>query len=141
MSCQDVCMSADYDGSSEFVTDAMRKARKAHKCDECGAAIAPGELYENISGKFDGDFFSQKTCVVCMEIGKTFYCGGRILGTLWEDLREQIFPEWNEVVAIDCLARLKTDAAIAKMRAAYAKYEADHAGSSSSRRQRGDANG
>jgi hypothetical protein len=124
MSCNDVCMYVDDDASSEFSREAIRRAAKPHQCFECGGAIAVGDRYEYFSGKCDGDFFTQKTCLACVEIATAFYCGGRMLGTLWEDVRDQIFPEWNEVTAIDCLARLKTDAAVAKMRAAYAKYSA-----------------
>ncbi len=43
----------------------MRKARKAHKCDECGLAIQPGTVYEYVSGIWDGEPSHYKTCEGC----------------------------------------------------------------------------
>lgn len=124
MSCQDICMVADYDGSAEFYSAVTRRAAKEHRCEECRDVIAVGEQYEYVSAKWDGDFTTLKTCLACVEIRKAFYCGGELHGNLWEDIAEQMFPYWNEVTAIDCLAKLTTDAAIAKARARFAKWQA-----------------
>lgn len=45
-----------------------RKARKSHECIECKGEIAPGEVYEFISGVFEGRGFSVKTCRECDSI-------------------------------------------------------------------------
>lgn len=54
-----------YDDYPEFYDSVVRKARKAHKCDECGKPIEPGQLYYYGSGKFDGDFYEIKECRRC----------------------------------------------------------------------------
>lgn len=122
MSCQDICVVTDYDGSNEFYREATRRAAKVHHCCECAEAIAVGELHHYATGKSDGSFWTQRTCAACAEIRTTFCCDGWMFTMLWEDIREQLFSEWNDMLAIDCLARLTTDAAIAKMRAEYAEY-------------------
>lgn len=127
MSCNDVCVTMDADGIGEFYHEAMRRARKPYKCCECYEPIAVGELYQCASGKWEGEMFSERTCAECAEIRAAFACGGWIFGELWESVREQLFWHWDEMKAIDCLARLKTDAAIAKMRAEYAQYVEDQA--------------
>lgn len=123
MSCNDVCVVMDYDGSNEFYAEAMRRARKAHKCCECGDPIAAGDLYHYASGNSDGDFFTAKTCASCEEIRKAFCCDGWEFTTLWEAISDQLFPYWDPMKAIDCLAKLTTDAAIAKMRERYADFQ------------------
>lgn len=66
------------------------KARKQHKCCECGATIEPGETYQRIEGMWEGDFRTFKTCSFCDatrdKADKEFRLKyGRIpLGQLWE---------------------------------------------------------
>lgn len=43
------------------------KARKPHRCCECGLTIAKGEKYQVVSGMWDGRFDRIKTCMLCME--------------------------------------------------------------------------
>ena len=45
-----------------------RTARKQHKCDECGVSIVPGECYEHVRGKWDGDVGVFKTCPRCLAL-------------------------------------------------------------------------
>lgn len=126
MSCKDVCVYVgDYDGLNEFYSEAIRKARKPYKCCECGNPIAVGDQYERVSGKYDGEIFSERTCLPCVEIRKAFACGGWVCGELWESIRDQLFPSWDAMQAIDCLAKLTTDAAMAKMKVEYAKFRED----------------
>lgn len=123
MSCDDVCLDMDYDGCNDFYSESMRRAAKPHKCRECGREILKGEQYQVASGKSEGDFWTNRTCAECAEIRTAFVCGTWIFGELWESVREQIFPRWDEMKAIDCLAKLTTDTAIAKMRAEYARFQ------------------
>lgn len=44
----------------------MRTARKAHKCDECRRAINRGDSYEMVSGIWEGEPNSYKTCEACV---------------------------------------------------------------------------
>lgn len=128
MSCTDACIYVgDYDGP-EFWREEVRRARKPYKCDECRDPIAFGELYQYVSGKWDGEISAYRTCLTCAEVRAVFSCDGFALMTLWDDIREQMFPEWDDMKAIDCLAKLKTQAAIDKMRARYDEYRKDQEG-------------
>jgi hypothetical protein len=126
MSCQDVCIDMDGDGSSEFTREATPRARKMYKCAECSAVIAVGERHEYLTGKYDGYFWDARTCLACAEIRKVFCCGSWLVGELWSAMDEQVFHRWNELVAIDCLAKLTTAAAVAKMRAKYVESQQAH---------------
>lgn len=57
----------DYDPPT-FHSRAVRKARKKHKCFECGSAIFPGEQYEIVNGKWEGTIDSFKTCQHCVDL-------------------------------------------------------------------------
>jgi hypothetical protein len=83
-----VCIYADSDGeSAEFQDVSIRKARKPHRCCECGYEIKPGERYEHYWGKYDGETAAIDTCIICMEIAEAFYCDGRLYGGgLWENM-------------------------------------------------------
>jgi hypothetical protein len=47
------------------VTYAKPKARKRHKCCECGGLILEGETYVRVSGIWDGEPERFKTCIEC----------------------------------------------------------------------------
>jgi hypothetical protein len=51
--------------SATFATGATVRARKAHQCGECFRQIEPGEHYVRNAGKWEGDFWSMKTCAHC----------------------------------------------------------------------------
>jgi hypothetical protein len=60
----------DYgDGPSVF-DEATAKARKTHKCTECGGAILPGEVYLKTWGIWEGDAYTFKRCPDCIELVK-----------------------------------------------------------------------
>ena len=46
----------------------QRKARKEHKCCECGAIVKPGEHYTYSHGVWDGSGQSFKQCLDCAEV-------------------------------------------------------------------------
>lgn len=50
---------------SQAFYQTWRKARKAHRCCECGGTIRAGERYRYASGVWDGYPDSFKTCVLC----------------------------------------------------------------------------
>lgn len=115
-----VCIGGgDYDGSPEFQSTAWPKARKPHKCMECGRVIAIGEQYERFAGKFDGALFSQKTCSECAEIRDAFNCdGGALCDGLWADMESAVFP----VMTTGCLDRLQTPEAKRFLAARWRKW-------------------
>jgi len=57
----------DYEPPSFYVAE-MRRARTKKRCEECGRAIAPGETYERVRGKWDGLIGSFHTCGDCVKI-------------------------------------------------------------------------
>lgn len=109
MSCADVCLSMDYDsGANDFYHTQYPTARKPHRCCECRGTIQPGERYERVSGKSDGDVWTVKSCGRCAEIRDAFVCGAWVFGELWEHIEEYMFPVWKERGPWDCLAELQT---------------------------------
>lgn len=57
----------DFDGPS-VQTTTVRKAAKDHACCECDVPIAKGDLYQVVSGVWDGRGDSFKTCGTCATI-------------------------------------------------------------------------
>ena len=52
--------------------EVIRKARKEHWCCECRQEIAVGEVYEYVSGIWDGEPRSYKTCLSCAQLRSEF---------------------------------------------------------------------
>jgi hypothetical protein len=102
------CIGGDCDGEYCTVSESKTvKARKLHTCDECEQAISVGEMYERISQLYDGEWTHMDICATCSEISICLSCDGRILGNMWEDIKDNVFPN----MTTGCLAKLKTAAA------------------------------
>lgn len=86
MSC--TCIMSGYDGDDKpsFHRITTHKARKQHKCGECGHPILVGERYEKVVGVWDGEFSTQLTCLGCVDVRNTLFCDGWIYGDIWNDL-------------------------------------------------------
>lgn len=82
------------DCGPEFHDETTPKARKPHTCCECRRTIAPGEVYERVVGKWYGTMQVYKTCAECAEIRRELCLGNWVYTTLWEDIHEQVFPEF-----------------------------------------------
>lgn len=54
----------DFDGPS-FFSETHPKARKTHKCYECGRRIEAGETYSRVWGIWDGRMDTHGTCRQC----------------------------------------------------------------------------
>lgn len=65
----------DYDRPA-FYEATERTARKRHRCCECGYDIQPGEKYEYVSGKWDGQLGSFHTCEACADLRDSLSAGG-----------------------------------------------------------------
>lgn len=89
---------------SEFSDSKITKARKTHKCVECGETIKKGDRYEYTSGLWDGDFSVYKTCMNCLSIRDSFFCKGWGYGAMLEDLYEHLLCETD--VSNKCMAGL-----------------------------------
>jgi hypothetical protein len=61
-------MCRDYDDYTKVYRATLRRARKTHRCDECGRTIEQGEQYEVAQGLSDegGSWWGGKTCSHCM---------------------------------------------------------------------------
>lgn len=96
----------DYD-APEFYSAQERTARKLHKCCECGHVIQPGERYEHVSAKWEGDVSSVKTCLLCVDLreslaeaeGGCFLHGG-LFEDYWEYLSNVFFSECDSYTSV-----------------------------------------
>jgi hypothetical protein len=83
----------DYD-PAEFYSATIRKARKQHKCYECSGSILPGEQFEYVAGRWDGNFDWFKTCSRCVDlrtwVRNNIPCVCWAHGNLHDDLREHV---------------------------------------------------
>lgn len=80
----------------QAIKKVIRAARKEHICIECARTIAPGETYEYISGVWEHQGQSYKTCIECAEIRidledemclePSMTYSGIVFGTLREEL-------------------------------------------------------
>lgn len=92
----DVCIGGFCDDSdgAEFFDETNPKARKQYRCEECGGFINPGESYEKVAGKWDGNFMTFRTCDFCAEVRAVFSCQDSIgYGELWNLMNEVAFPK------------------------------------------------
>lgn len=85
--------SCDYD-PPEFYCKTTPKARKRHRCEECAGPISPGEAYELVSGKWEGNFSVFKTCQRCVDlrtwVTNNIPCTCWAHGNMHEDLKESV---------------------------------------------------
>lgn len=86
-------LSGDPDDGPSCHTKTTPKARREHKCCECGEMIPIGVHYERMTGVWDGRPDTFKTCMSCCEIREHFGCDGWTYGQLWEDLENNMFPD------------------------------------------------
>ena len=59
MSCNDVCMWADHDGSTEFYNSAVRRAAKDYRCEEWGCTEEELKAAVAIVGNVSADVLAQ----------------------------------------------------------------------------------
>lgn len=81
------------DNPPEFYVETRPRARKPHRCVECGRRVPPGEVYVKTAGKWDGGFDVFVQHVACRELLQFVsdeFCGGESwsFGTLRDELGE-----------------------------------------------------
>lgn len=83
-----MCMIDDCD-RLQVISDVDRKAKKVHRCCECGRDIHPGETYKVEVGVTDG-LVVYKTCAHCLIVREWLSgeCGGWVYTMTDEDLVE-----------------------------------------------------
>lgn len=76
---------------------AVRRARKRHRCYECGEPIEPGERYEHAAGKWDGEWLAFRTCARCLylrrriaDVEESHGCRGGEAWCPFGELRESV---------------------------------------------------
>lgn len=91
-----MCM-ADSSDPCDVHRAVERVARKAHRCQECGRIIEKGETYEYVTALYDGQWFTNKTCVHCIAARGwlSAICQGWIYGAVLEDLGEHWHEGWS----------------------------------------------
>lgn len=68
---------------------AVHRAKREYRCDECGGRIAPGDTYERSAGLEYGKWWSNRTCQPCLDGPRAFLernCG------CWEQWRHRVSP-------------------------------------------------
>lgn len=85
-----MCMADSADGYCETLQRSMRKAAKAHRCNECHRQIPVGESYLYEYTKFDGETQSHRTCQHCLVARQWLMenCGGWLYGGVQEDIQD-----------------------------------------------------
>ena len=86
-----MCMADDADRST-LLRELHPRARKAHRCGECGRTIEPGEKYTLSKTLFEGRVEGYKTCDHCA-VARDWLganCGGWLYGGVWADIEEHI---------------------------------------------------
>jgi len=59
----------EWDGDApELFDERCVRARKEHRCCDCGTLIRPGERYTLVSGKWDGEFETFAICQSCDDL-------------------------------------------------------------------------
>ena len=107
MECASIYTDID-DGPQAFQSK-NPKARKEHKCFECGRTIALGETYRNESGIWDDGPKRYKTCCDCITIRNAFFDQGGHYGEMMTELQEHI-SDLDAQVPSKCLDDLTSNA-------------------------------
>jgi len=81
------CSCDIYDGP-EFYDVKIVIARKQHECCECQGVINPGQKYERVTGRWEHEFSTFKTCIPCRSIRLDYCSGGWYYGGLAETIYE-----------------------------------------------------
>ena len=89
--------SVDIDEVAEFCDESYPKARKEHICCECREVIGKGRKYQLITGKWEGEFGTFKTCMACAAIRKHYCPNGAFFEELRNHLIECLWFDYTEV--------------------------------------------
>jgi len=100
----------DIDGSCDFMSQKIVKARKQHKCCECYRDIYPDEKYEYVSGVWEGNFDVYKTCIDCTSIRKALFCT-YYFTELYEDLYNHL-EDIDGIISEECMLMMTIPARI-----------------------------
>lgn len=81
-----------YGDGPDFYSERTPRARKPHRCFECGRTIPTGDTYRLIAGKWDGEFDQYRIHAECYALAERLgdlMCGGEwAFGQVLEHLTE-----------------------------------------------------
>ena len=80
---------------------ADRRARKEHRCGDCGRVIQPGETYRVSKGLSDSYFMEFKECQQCQAASQWLIAVCR--GYLFRGIGEELQEHWDEEWQLRCL--------------------------------------
>lgn len=107
MNCSCIYVECD-----EFITllsdQIIKKAKKEHKCNECGEIISIGDGYRKECFIFEG-FNIHKTCSTCNSIREIFFCDNIIYSEMIYYLEQEI-DEMKGDINQTCIAQLISSA-------------------------------
>ena len=89
--------SVDVDEVAEFYSESYPVAKKAHTCCECKGDINIGDKYHKVTGKWEGNFSTYKTCMTCDNIRNHYCSSGFYFGSLREQIRECVGFDYTKV--------------------------------------------
>lgn len=75
------------------------KAQKQHRCCECDAPIAKGEIYEKVEGLWDGSWQTYKTCWPCVEVRNDLT---ELMRLMWQHDEAICFGDLQQELADYC---------------------------------------
>ena len=112
---------SECDEPADVFVKTWRTARQKHCCYECRDTIASGDRYEHVSMLWEGMWHTTKTCAACASIAEGLSPdGSRVTGILWDDVRENVFPEGT---LAGCLARIDGVSAREKFTVEWRKWK------------------
>ncbi len=97
ITCDCSCDIGDIGEHPEFYTESIVKARKDHKCCECGEIISKGQKYHRVAGKWDGEMLTFKTCIICTRIRDDYCKNGFVFGELGEAFYNCMGFDYREI--------------------------------------------
>jgi len=104
-SCTVPIYSDDWDGETG---ERIRRARKEHKCYECGETININSNYHFFSCFGNKTISNYKICKNCKIILDHFFDNGWIFGQVWDDLNEYLY-DWKNDLPSDCISKLPAE--------------------------------
>ena len=100
----DSCICVEPDEVSTILSSGVRKARREHRCCECGCRIQPGESYQVENTVFEGNLSVHKTCSICFRIRRSLFDCGWYWGQMWSEIHEA-YCEEGECICPDRSAK------------------------------------
>lgn len=78
----------------------LRRARKPRVCGECGDAIERGDIYEHVTGLWDGRWDKHDTCARCVNVRTDFFRGW-LFGQMVEDFMDAHGFDYRDGIPAD----------------------------------------